>query len=509
MRIAIYCIAKNEAKFVKRMMDSVRDADGVFVLDTGSSDGTAALFQAEGATVEGAVITPWRFDTARNKALELVPADYDLCIALDVDEIMYPGWRLALEQGWKDTATRGRYEYIWSHKADGSPDLIYWADKIHARQGYRWRHPVHEILHRDDGLDVQQTILGLKVEHFPDSSKPRGSYFPLLELAVQEDPEDDRNAHYLGREYFNHRMWNLAEAELQRHLRLPRAVWAPERAASMRYLAKIAAERGQRDEQTRWLLRACAEAPDEREPWVELAQAYYAQQNHDGSLFAAMQALRIPTRPRSYITEEFAWGAAPHDLASVSSWYAGGKMTSLHHALVAAHLCPTDQRLRDNIVNIEAGLMDPYGTHQRMLAAAIVQSSGPVVECGVGHYSTPLLHGLCAGGRELWSFDTNPTWVQHFRPLASPKHHIVGIHSWDDIPNEKWGVAFIDCEISQRAALTARMLERADLVVLHDTEDPQYRYNDALAGVAWQVTDKSRTPWTTVASKTPHPDFSY
>ena len=63
MKIYVYAIAKNEEKHVKRWMNSVREADGVFVLDTGSEDNTAELLKSEGATVEKQMILPWRFDT--------------------------------------------------------------------------------------------------------------------------------------------------------------------------------------------------------------------------------------------------------------------------------------------------------------------------------------------------------------------------------------------------------------------------------------------------------------
>ncbi len=43
---------------------------------------------------------------------------------------------------------------------------------------------------------------GVCLEHHADRSKSRGQYLPLLELAVEEDPNNDRNVHYLGREYF-------------------------------------------------------------------------------------------------------------------------------------------------------------------------------------------------------------------------------------------------------------------------------------------------------------------
>ena len=35
-KVCVYAICKNEAKFVRRWMDSMREADWVVVLDTGS-----------------------------------------------------------------------------------------------------------------------------------------------------------------------------------------------------------------------------------------------------------------------------------------------------------------------------------------------------------------------------------------------------------------------------------------------------------------------------------------
>ena len=51
MIVCVYAICKNESKFVDRWMDSMREADSVYVLDTGSADDTAALLRARGAQV--------------------------------------------------------------------------------------------------------------------------------------------------------------------------------------------------------------------------------------------------------------------------------------------------------------------------------------------------------------------------------------------------------------------------------------------------------------------------
>ena len=106
MKVVVYAICKNEAKFVDRWMDSMSEADQVVVLDTGSSDGTAEKLKSRGALVRVEIITPWRFDTARNHALDLVPEDADICVSTDLDEVLEPGWREKLEAAWKPGTNR-------------------------------------------------------------------------------------------------------------------------------------------------------------------------------------------------------------------------------------------------------------------------------------------------------------------------------------------------------------------------------------------------------------------
>lgn len=339
MKIAVYTIAKNEEKFVERWAESCKEADYRIILDTGSDDGTPELAEFIGVTVGIKIIDPWRFDHARNAALELVPLDADYCIALDMDEMLQPGWREALE---KATASRPRYEYTWSWKEDGTPSLVYGGDKIHARHGYFWHHPVHEVLSFRE--QETQEWIDLKIHHHPDNTKSRGQYFPLLELAVEEDPDDDRNAHYLAREYFFHQMHDKATAEFKRHLLLPNAIWRPERAASMRYLSKT-----EPSEQESWLLRAAAEAPDRREAWVELAQMYYLRNDWPSCYSAAVRALGIVEKPLEYICEEVAWGSVPNDMAAISSYRLGMFKVASWHAAKALELNPSDERLAKNL----------------------------------------------------------------------------------------------------------------------------------------------------------------
>ena len=92
----------------------MREADWVVVLDTGSDDGTPEMLRKLGAQVTEEIITPWRFDVARNRSLELVPEEADICVCTDLDEVFRPGWRAALEAAWTENTRRARYRYTWN-----------------------------------------------------------------------------------------------------------------------------------------------------------------------------------------------------------------------------------------------------------------------------------------------------------------------------------------------------------------------------------------------------------
>lgn len=342
MKIAISTIALNEEHFVNRWYESAKDADYLLIADTGSTDNTIELAKSLGINVVSISISPWRFDDARNAALALIPKDIDYVINLDMDEVLVAGWRKHLE---KATTTRPRYKYTWSwtDKEETNPGLQYNGDKIARRNGYRWKHPVHEVM-VTDCLEETQELIDLEIHHHPDHSKSRGQYFGLLEQSTKEDPLDDRNAFYLGREYYFYRRYEEAAAELKRHLSLPRAVWPPERAASMRYLAKC-----EPDKSLEWLEKAIAESPGRREPIVELAEELYNSKDWSNCYLACLKAISIKEKPLDYLCEEFAWGALPYDLASISAYNLGDIDNAIFYIKKAIGYEPENQRFISNL----------------------------------------------------------------------------------------------------------------------------------------------------------------
>lgn len=347
LNITVYAISKNEAAHVARFCESAKDADRIVVADTGSDDGTQDLLRQHGAIVHEISIKPWRFDDARNAALSLLPADTDICVSLDLDEVLQPGWREEVERAWLPGTTRLRYIFDWSQ------GIRFFSEKIHARSGYRWHHPCHERIVPDRLTEVWREIPSLLVVHEPDPSKSRGQYLDLLRISIEEDPNCARNAFYYARELSFYQRWDDAIREGKRYLTLPAANWADERCYAMRVIGKSYSAKGDQNEALKWLRAACSEAPGTREPWCDLAEETYKQARWPESYGAALTALRITHRPIVYTSEPASWGPKPHDLAAVAAWNLGLISESLKYAKAAIDLDPSDLRLRRNLELIQ------------------------------------------------------------------------------------------------------------------------------------------------------------
>lgn len=344
MKIAVYAISKNEEQFVQRFCDSAKDADLILIADTGSTDKTVELALECGAKVHDICIRPWRFDKARDTALALIPGDFDVCISLDLDEVLEPGWREEIERVWTAETTRLRYKFDWGC------GISFFYEKIHHRHGYHWHHPVHEYPRPDGRIqEVYAQTDMLLVRHLPDNTKSRGQYMPLLELAVKEDPRCPRNAFYHARELTFYARWQEAIVALNKYLEMPEANWQNERCYAMRLLGKAHDELGNGWEAHKWLRLACAEAPGTREPWVELAMFCYRRSLWVEGYSAAKQALQITDKALVYTMDPSVWTEKPYDLASICAWNLGLKDEAAQLCKKALEFNPSDSRLLANL----------------------------------------------------------------------------------------------------------------------------------------------------------------
>lgn len=350
-KICVYAIAKNEEKFVRRWAESMSEADEITVLDTGSTDNTVSLLrQYPKIRVICKEISPWRFDTARNLSLSEVSEDADYCVCTDLDEVFSQGWRQSLEEALTGEPDKVSYRYTWDIGDDGKEKTVFNIEKIHKRKGFIWTHPVHEVLSfTGEGSPKTAFAQGVRLYHYPDREKSRASYLPLLETSVEEDPEDDRNVHYLGREYMFYGRYTDAVRVLKRHLSLSTALWKDERSASMRYIAFCLEKLGDKKEAFLWLLKASAEAPYLREPWMAASEYLYREKNWHGCITFADKALEITQRQDTYITRLSCYEELPYDLKSIAYYHLGDINKALENAQRALEFSPDNSRIYANL----------------------------------------------------------------------------------------------------------------------------------------------------------------
>lgn len=277
-KIAVYGIFKDEEKFIKRFLESCKDADEIVLCDTGSTDKTISIIEEfvndfrlwNKITVEKITVLPWRFDDARNTALQFISPDIDICISLDSDEYLQKNWKEIIQKEYDPTVTRYYHRFcsFWNEQETNKSE--HWHERIHVRRGYKWALPVHEILERYDGEEKIKWLTNFWMYQKPDMSKNRGSYLPLLEISTVERPDIWKSWSFLASEYFMQNRKTEALTALDKALALPDS----DKSYIHNFKAKIFEELGRFNEAVNSLREAISANPNMREYAVYMAQAY-------------------------------------------------------------------------------------------------------------------------------------------------------------------------------------------------------------------------------------------
>ena len=254
--------------------------------------------------------------------MKLIPEDADICVCVDIDEFFVSGWTQVLKNNWTENTTQARYRYTWNFNPDGSEGIVFMGEKIHKNKLFKWTHPVHEVLTPTHTFQANIIHLpSIQLNHMADNSKSRSNYLQLLELSVKEKPMDDRNMHYLGREYMFHGKYDKAIETLKKHLLLPTSTWDLERCASLRYIANCYKYKKDLENQEKYLHLAILESNSIREAYFDLGVFYFEQNDYLKSAFVFNEMLKIQTRQLNYMTSPHCWGSLPYDYLSMCYYY--------------------------------------------------------------------------------------------------------------------------------------------------------------------------------------------
>jgi len=284
-------IVKDEEAMLGRCLDSVKWADEVIVLDTGSTDGTGAVARRYPNVryIDGEYKWEDSFCKARNKALSYATGDW--VFSIDADEF--------LEEG-SEPKVRDVMRQFPDFKAvavrvinnDGAQELIFPRMFKRTPEHY-WKGDVHNTPEPPPDAAFDIRILS---DYSPTHDKDPLRAFRMLKAAMEKNPKAVREAFYLAREYAYLNDWENAVKWYEDYL--TRAEYVPEIVEALLQLSKGYFYMGDKEKAADYCLKciginadfraaliwmAYISGPKNKDRWLEFSET--AQDN--GTLFTA------------------------------------------------------------------------------------------------------------------------------------------------------------------------------------------------------------------------------
>lgn len=157
-------------------------------------------------------------------------------------------------------------------------------------------------------------------------------------------------------------------------------------------------------------------------------------------------------------------------------------------------------------IYFDAGRFKDYTTFIPLLMRMLPETDGPVLELGGGFFSTPLLHWMCKEQkRRLVTYEKDPVYYELCRKFRSRYHSVRSVEDWKTLEVDgEWSIVLIDHDgfrDGMRAYSAKYFKDKADYIILHDTERPEvYGYDSIFPEFKYIYHWTACKPWTSVVS---------
>jgi glycosyltransferase involved in cell wall biosynthesis len=341
-------------KFADRWLTALaNESDYIVVLDTGSTDGTYEYLLNDPRVykVEQKIITPWRFDTARNESLKLIPEDTDICVVSDFDQVFRPGWGAELrnlyELGYEEV-----YGDIIDYDDDNQEIKRFLSKNVHPNDpAWYWERPIHEGINCHDGRVVKEvTSDTFIIEHHPDRTKSRSNYLNLLEMEYKENFNDPMCAIYYGCELsFHGRNKEGGEVFLKAYRECdfsecPEIGYQICLNLSDYYLR----DEADCDKALFYAQEAKKFGIITRRLFVQEAEVYLSMNNRTQAINSLLNAFNVKYNWRGWVEDSHNFQGAIEDKLSLLFYEEKNYLLALAYCSLALHYNPADERIRDN-----------------------------------------------------------------------------------------------------------------------------------------------------------------
>lgn len=223
MKLSVSMIVRNESSCLAKCLETVKDADEIVIIDTGSTDDTIDIAKRYTDKVYSGEEYKWidDFSHSRNQSLSKCTGDWVLVI--DADEELEPNGITKIREVINTTDKDAVYLKLLSM---GNDDIVHDFIRLFKNNNkIKWQGRIHNYLNTTDGEHSDIKIrYGYSEAHKQDPDRA----LRILLKEVIENPSVNREKFYLAREYRYRRNWRLAIKHYDYYLET--AIWAPEMA---------------------------------------------------------------------------------------------------------------------------------------------------------------------------------------------------------------------------------------------------------------------------------------
>lgn len=221
MRLSAVFIVKNEEELLAQAMESVKEFDEIIVIDTGSTDRTKEIASQY---TDKIFDFPWcdDFSAARNEAIKHATGDW--IYSIDADQrLLSP---VSLVRSEAERAEAGGHKTVLVKTMTDGKHVHYREVFFKKDPEVFWKGAVHE------GISIPSTFKS-EIERYRGASNSKKADPDRNLRILQKSPKTPRNVFYLGREYYERKMYHEAIGWLLQY----EGTWAPERAEAYLCLA--------------------------------------------------------------------------------------------------------------------------------------------------------------------------------------------------------------------------------------------------------------------------------
>ena len=267
MKISIFSVVKNESEMCHGAWDSVKDADELVIVDTGSTDDTVEIAKTYTDNVH---FFEWidNFSAAKNFAMSHCSGDW--VMGLDAD--------CRLEEGGIEKMREAIDKYGEDHDVINvtlvsmdSPGNTHIMPKIFKNDGsIKYSGPVHEATTKQGYGDGEVTI---NYYYGPSHKADPNRNMRILEKEVAKSPNAARWKFYLAREYYYRKDWERAFNMFSEYIEISK--FKSEKGDACLLAAKCLFQLQRGNEARRYCLHAIEINPDHEEALRFMADLHY------------------------------------------------------------------------------------------------------------------------------------------------------------------------------------------------------------------------------------------